>query len=107
MTQIQPLIINRRGSNVSITTLDKSPTHFQAIVQKMEIAEKSESDSDHADFNEKAALMTNDKPKEEEIRTRKKSLSWKNVENCKGDDDITAASSLLPENSMSDRIGVC
>ncbi|XP_011297750.1 uncharacterized protein [Fopius arisanus] len=96
---ITPLVINRRCSDVSIRTLDKSPTHFQTTIPKMEITEKSESDSDHPDCNEKAALMAIDgaEDKPEEGKHRKKSLSWKNVEVLKGEEDITAASTLLPE----------
>ncbi|KAG8039822.1 hypothetical protein G9C98_000551 [Cotesia typhae] len=103
--QIRPPFTNRRTSDVSIKTLDKSPTHFQSIVPKMEILEnKSESDSDQHDYcNEKAALMNNDKPKskEEDNRGRKKSLSWKNIDKFKDDQDITAESSLLPDNNNS------
>ncbi|XP_063991696.1 uncharacterized protein LOC135170105 [Diachasmimorpha longicaudata] len=98
-TGITPLVINRRSSDVSIRTLDKSPTHFQTSIPKIEIPEKSESDSDHPDCNEKAALMAIDeaKDKPEDGKHRKKSLSWKNVEVLKGEEDITAASTLLPE----------
>lgn len=109
---MRPLFTNRRTSDVSIKTLDKSPTHFQStVVPKMEILEnKSESDSDQHDYcNEKAALMNNDKPKlkEEDNKGRKKSLSWKNIDKFKDDQDITAESSLLPDNnSASDRNGV-
>ncbi|XP_057341939.1 uncharacterized protein LOC130678625 [Microplitis mediator] len=108
--QMRPLFTNRRTSDVSIKTLDKSPTHFQStVVPKMEILEnKSESDSDQHDCcNEKAALMNNDKPKlkEEDNKGRKKSLSWKNIDKFKDDQDITAESSLLPDNSASDRNG--
>ncbi|XP_034950993.1 uncharacterized protein [Chelonus insularis] len=99
LSEIKPFVMNRRTSDVSIRTLDKSPTHFQSSIPKMEILEKSESDSEQPDCNEKAALMTNDKPKnpESEPKNRKKSLSWKNIDSCRND-DITAESSLLPEN---------
>lgn len=98
------MVISRRGSDVSIKTLDKSPTHFHTDLTKMTVAEKFESDSDQLDCNEKCALMDNDesKSKIEDSKGRKKSLSWKNVDNFKNDDDITAVSSLLPESSNSD-----
>ncbi|XP_066597252.1 uncharacterized protein [Prorops nasuta] len=97
--QRNSLMMNRRSSDISIKTLDKSPTHYQSIVpEKTEIHEKSESDSDQPDCSEKAALMT-DKPKDkdDENKTRKKSLSWKNEKNKDDVEDITAEVSLLPE----------
>ncbi|KAK0169464.1 hypothetical protein PV328_012012 [Microctonus aethiopoides] len=92
LSNIRPLVISRRGSDVSIKTLDKSPTHFHTDLTKMTVAEKFESDSDQLDCNEKCALMDNDKSKSkiEDSKGRKKSLSWKNVDNFKNDDDITA-----------------
>lgn len=102
---MRPLNINRRASDISIRTLDKSPTHFQSILpEKVETQEKSESDSDQPDCNEKAALM-NDKPKEKEEdnnKNRKKSLSWKNDKNREDPEDITAESSLLPDAQLPD-----
>ncbi|KAL2726839.1 uncharacterized protein V1478_007117 [Vespula squamosa] len=101
MTQIKPLVINRRSSDISIRTLDKSPTHYQSIVpQKTEIQEKSESDSDQPDCNEKAALMNEKiKNKAEDTKIRKKSLSWKTDKSKDESEEITAETNLLPENS--------
>ncbi|XP_035722724.1 uncharacterized protein LOC118441860 [Vespa mandarinia] len=101
MAQIKPLVINRRSSDISIRTLDKSPTHYQSIVpQKIEIQEKSESDSDQPDCNEKAALMNEKiKNKSEDTKVRKKSLSWKTDKNKDESEEITAETNLLPENS--------
>lgn len=98
---IKPLMINRRSSDISIRTLDKSPTHFQSIVpEKTEVQEKSESDSDQPDCNEKAALMhEKSKDKDEETKVRKKNLSWKNDKNMEDTEDITAETNLLPENT--------
>ncbi|EFN77338.1 uncharacterized protein LOC105189677 [Harpegnathos saltator] len=99
---IKPLIINRRSSDISIRTLDRSPTHFQSIVPpvKVETQEKSESDSDQPDCSEKAALMNEKaKSKNEETKLRKKNLSWKNMEDP---EDITAETNLLPENTSSE-----
>lgn len=101
---IKPLIINRRSSDISIRTLDRSPTHFQSIVPiKLEIQEKSESDSDHpVDCSEKAALMTEkSKSKDEEPKVRKKNLSW-NDKNIEDPEDITPETNLLPENTSSE-----
>ena len=100
---IKPLIINRRSSDISIRTLDRSPTHFQSIVPiKTEVQEKSESDSDHPDCSEKAALMTEkSKSKEEEPKVRKKNLSW-NDKNIEDAEDITPETNLLPENTSSE-----
>ncbi|KAL0122648.1 hypothetical protein PUN28_007400 [Cardiocondyla obscurior] len=97
---IKPLMINRRSSDISIRTLDRSPTHFQSIVPiKAEIQEKSESDSDHPDCSEKAALMNEkSKSKEEEPKIRKKNLSW-NDKNIEDSEDITPETNLLPENT--------
>lgn len=100
---IKPLMINRRSSDISIRTLDRSPTHFQSIVPlKLEIQEKSESDSDHPDCSEKAALMTEkSKSKDEEpkvIVKSKKNLSW-NDKNIEDPEDITPETNLLPENT--------
>jgi len=75
---------------------------------KTEGPEKSESDSDQLDCNEKAALM-NDKPKGkvEETKIRKKNLSW-NDKNMEDPENITAETNLLPENITSEaRIMVC
>lgn len=101
MAQIKPLVINRRSSDISIRTLDKSPTHYQSIVpQKIEIQEKSESDSDQPDCNEKAALMNEKmKNKGEDTKIRKKSLSWKTDKSKDESEEITAETNLLPENS--------
>lgn len=97
---IKPLIINRRSSDISIRTLDRSPTHFQSIVPvKTEVQEKSESDSDHPDCSEKAALMNEkSKSKDEEPKVRKKNLSW-NDKNIEDPEDITPETNLLPENT--------
>ncbi|XP_071632419.1 uncharacterized protein [Temnothorax longispinosus] len=97
---IKPLMINRRSSDISIRTLDRSPTHFQSIVPiKPEVQEKSESDSDHPDCSEKAALMTEkSKSKDEEPKVRKKNLSW-NDKNIEDPEDITPETNLLPENT--------
>ncbi|XP_046742816.1 uncharacterized protein LOC124409316 isoform X3 [Diprion similis] len=107
--QIKPLVINRRSSDISIRTLDKSPTHYHSIVpENPELQEKSESDSDQPDCNEKAALMNNKSThnkcneKDEIAKTRKKNLSWKN-DKCKDDpEEITAESSLLPDNATAE-----
>lgn len=97
---IKPLMINRRSSDISIRTLDRSPTHFQSIVPiKTEVQEKSESDSDHPDCSEKAALMNEkSKDKDEEPKVRKKNLSW-NDKNIEDPEDITPETNLLPENT--------
>lgn len=98
-------MINRRSSDISIRTLDRSPTHFQSIVppEKIETLEKSESDSDHPDCSEKAALMTEkSKSKDEETKVRKKNLSWKTDKNMEDPEDITAETNLLPENTPSE-----
>lgn len=76
--------------------------------EKPELQEKSESDSDQPDCNEKAALMNNKSghnkfnDKEETAKTRKKNLSWKNDKSKEDPEEITAESSLLPENATSD-----
>ncbi|XP_015601297.1 uncharacterized protein LOC107270635 isoform X2 [Cephus cinctus] len=96
---IKPFLVNRRSSDISIRTLDKSPTHYQSILpEKPEIQEKSESDSEQPDCNERAALMS-DKPKDkdEELKGRKKSLSWKTDKSKEDHEEITAETSLLPE----------
>lgn len=103
---IKPLIINRRSSDISIRTLDRSPTHFQSIVPvKMETQEKSESDSDQPDCSEKAALMKdmNSKRKDEETKARKKNLSW-NDKNIEDPENITAETNLLPETPNEARV---
>lgn len=101
---IKPLIINRRSSDISIRTLDRSPTHFQSIVPvKAEGQEKSESDSDQPpDCSEKAALM-NERPKgkDEDAKLRKKNLSW-NEKSMEDPENITAETNLLPENATSE-----
>lgn len=105
---IKPLIINRRSSDISIRTLDRSPTHFQSIVPvKMETQEKSESDSDQPDCSEKAALMKdmNSKSKDEETKARKKNLSW-NDKNIEDPENITAETNLLPETPNEARVMV-
>ncbi|XP_014473915.1 PREDICTED: uncharacterized protein LOC106744031 isoform X2 [Dinoponera quadriceps] len=102
---IKPLIINRRSSDISIRTLDRSPTHFQSIVPpvKVETQEKSESDSDQPDCSEKAALMNEkSKGKDEEAKVRKKNLSWKADKSMEDPEDITAETNLLPENTPSE-----
>nr|KAF7427272.1 hypothetical protein H0235_006966 [Vespula pensylvanica] len=101
VAHFKPLVINRRSSDISIRTLDKSPTHYQSIVpQKIEIQEKSESDSDQPDCNEKAALMNEKmKNKGEDTKIRKKSLSWKTDKSKDESEEITAETNLLPENS--------
>lgn len=97
---IKPLMINRRSSDISIRTLDRSPTHFQSIIPiKTEVQEKSESDSDHPDCSEKVALMNEkSKSKDEEPKVRKKNLSW-NDKNIEDPEDITPETNLLPENT--------
>ncbi|XP_046614617.1 uncharacterized protein LOC124302456 isoform X3 [Neodiprion virginianus] len=107
--QIKPLIINRRSSDISIRTLDKSPTHYNSIVpENPELQEKSESDSDQPDCNEKAALMNNKlthnkcNEKDEITKTRKKNLSWKNDKYKDDPEEITAESSLLPDNATTE-----
>ncbi|XP_072758120.1 uncharacterized protein [Anoplolepis gracilipes] len=102
---IKPLIINRRSSDISIRTLDRSPTHFQSIVPvKMETQEKSESDSDQPDCSEKAALMKdNSKSKDEETKARKKNLSW-NDKPIEDPENITAETNLLPETPNEARV---
>ena len=106
LAHMRPLNVNRRASDISIRTLDKSPTHFQPMVPDtvIDVREKSESDSDHQDCNEKASLM-NDNPKDkvdDNNKNRKKSLSWKNDKNKEELEDITAESSLLPETPVND-----
>lgn len=100
-------MINRRSSDISIRTLDRSPTHFQSIVPvKMEqTQEKSESDSDQPDCSEKAALMKvdNSKSKDEETKARKKNLSW-NDKSIEDPENITAETNLLPDTSSEARV---
>lgn len=93
----KPLIINRRISDVDIQQLDKSPTQQCATVFiEKEIPERSESDSDHPDYSEKASLMTDKScAKNDDPKGRKKSLTWKN-DKIK-DDDITTETSLLTD----------
>ncbi|XP_020293300.1 uncharacterized protein LOC109859437 isoform X2 [Pseudomyrmex gracilis] len=102
---IKPLVINRRSSDISIRTLDRSPTHFQSIIAsaKTEIPEKSESDSEQPDCSEKAALMNVEKSKgkDEETKVRKKNLSW-NDKTIEDPENITAETNLLPENTTSE-----
>ncbi|EZA60845.1 hypothetical protein X777_13047 [Ooceraea biroi] len=105
---IKPLVINRRSSDISIRTLDRSPTHFQSIVPvpvpvKTEGGqEKSESDSDQPDCSEKAALMNEkSKGKDEEVKVRKKNLSW-NDKSMEDPENITAETNLLPENTTNE-----
>ncbi|KZC08715.1 PREDICTED: uncharacterized protein LOC107186908 [Dufourea novaeangliae] len=104
MIQIKPLDLNRRSSDISIRTLSRSPTHGRTIVpEKIEIHEKSESDSDQPDCSEKAALMTEkNKDKEDDGKGRKKNLSWKNEKGKEDTEDITVETNLLPENTASD-----
>ncbi|XP_076278849.1 uncharacterized protein LOC143208349 isoform X2 [Lasioglossum baleicum] len=104
MIQIKPLNLDRRSSDISIRTLSRSPTHGRNIVpEKIEIQEKSESDSDQPpDCNEKAALMTEKtKDKEADGKGRKKSLSWKNEKEKEDTEDITVET-LLPEKTATD-----
>ncbi|KAK2584041.1 hypothetical protein KPH14_006492 [Odynerus spinipes] len=107
LTHIKPLVINRRSSDISIRTLDKSPTHYQSIVpQKIEIQEKSESDSDQPDCNEKAALMNEKmKNKGEDAKMRKKNLSWKTDKSKDESEEITAETNLLPETAETESKG--
>ncbi|XP_016772609.1 uncharacterized protein LOC412943 isoform X2 [Apis mellifera] len=98
--QVKPLDLNRRSSDISIRSLSRSPTHSRNIVpEKIEIHEKSESDSDQPDCNEKAALMAEkSKDKDNDGKLRKKNLSWKNEKEKKDIEDITVETNLLPEN---------
>ncbi|XP_076235394.1 uncharacterized protein LOC143179861 isoform X2 [Calliopsis andreniformis] len=102
--QIKPLDLSRRSSDISIRTLSRSPTHGRSIVpEKIEIQEKSESDSDQPDCSEKAALMTEkDKDKDDDGKGRKKNLSWKNEKEKEDTEDITVETNLLPENNASE-----
>lgn len=105
---VLPLNVTRRSSEISIRNLDKSPTHFQRVIPINEakpevIPDKSESDSDQADCNEKAALMNETpKTKSDEAKQRKKSLTWKNEKNKEDTEEITAETSLLPEATVND-----
>lgn len=103
--QVRPLDLNRRSSDISIRSLSRSPTHGRTIApEKMDIQEKSESDSDQPDCNEKAALMT-EKNKDKDDnggKLRKKSLSWKNEKETHNVEDITVEANLLPENAKTD-----
>lgn len=101
---MKPLDLSRRSSDISIRTLSRSPTHSRGtVLKKIEIQERSESDSDQPDCNEKAALMTEkDKDKDDDGKLRKKSLSWKNEKEKEEIKDITVETNLLPENSTSD-----
>lgn len=100
---IKPLVINRRSSDISIRTLDRSPTHFQSILPaKTEILEKSESDSDQPDCSEKAALMREKSKGKDEEKARKKNLSWKAEKGMEDLEDITAEANLLPENTTNE-----
>ncbi|KOX67156.1 hypothetical protein WN51_09400 [Melipona quadrifasciata] len=102
LAQVKPLDLNRRSSEISIRTLSRSPTHGRNIVfEKIEIQEKSESDSDQPDCSEKAALMTEkSKDKDDDGKVRKKNLSWKNEK--EDVEDITVETTLLPENTKID-----
>ncbi|XP_053994596.1 uncharacterized protein LOC128884926 isoform X1 [Hylaeus volcanicus] len=104
LCQIKPLDLSRRSSDISIRTLSRSPTHGRSIVsEKIEIREKSESDSDQPDCSEKAALMTEtNKDKDDDGKIRKKNLSWKNEKEKEDTEDITVETNLLPENTASD-----
>ncbi|XP_076224173.1 uncharacterized protein LOC116424682 isoform X3 [Nomia melanderi] len=104
MIQIKPLNLNRRSSEMSIRTLSRSPTHGRNIVpEKIEVQEKSESDSDQPDCSEKAALMTDkSKDKVDDSKGRKKNLSWKNEKGKEDAEDITVETNLLPENTTTD-----
>ncbi|XP_076618717.1 uncharacterized protein LOC143340526 isoform X3 [Colletes latitarsis] len=104
LCQIKPLDLSRRSSDISIRTLSRSPTHGRSIVpEKIEIQEKSESDSDQPDCSEKAALMTEkNKDKEDDGKGRKKNLSWKNEKEKEDTEDITVETNLLPETTVSD-----
>ncbi|XP_012154181.2 uncharacterized protein LOC100883163 isoform X1 [Megachile rotundata] len=104
--QIKSLDLNRRSSDISIRTLSRSPTHGRSIVpEKMEIQEKSESDSDQPDCSEKAALMTekNKDKDNDDGKTQKKNLSWKNEKEKENVEDITVEANLLPQNATSER----
>ncbi|XP_076482479.1 uncharacterized protein LOC117160390 isoform X1 [Bombus vancouverensis nearcticus] len=102
--QVKPLDLNRRSSDISIRSLSRSPTHGRSIVpEKIEIQEKSESDSDQPDCSEKAALMTEkSKDKDDDGKLRKKNLSWKNEKEKEDVEDITVETNLLPENTKVD-----
>ncbi|CAK9796942.1 hypothetical protein ANTPLA_LOCUS1020 [Anthophora plagiata] len=104
LIQVKPLDLNRRSSDISIRSLSRSPTHGRTIVpEKMEIQEKSESDSDQPDCSEKAALMAEkDKDKDDDGKSRKKNLSWKNEKEKEDVEDITVETNLLPENVKSE-----
>lgn len=104
LCQIKPLDLNRQNSDISIRTLSRSPTHGRSIVpEKIEIQEKSESDSDQPDCSEKAALMTEkNKDKDDDGKGRKKNLSWKNEKEKEDTEDITVETNLLPESTASD-----
>lgn len=107
--QVKPLDLNRRSSDISIRSLSRSPTHGRSIVpEKIEIQEKSESDSDQPDCSEKAALMTEkSKDKDDDGKLRKKNLSWKNEKEKEDVEDITVETNLLPENTKVDgKVGV-
>lgn len=107
--QVKPLDLNRRSSDISIRSLSRSPTHSRSIVpEKIEIQEKSESDSDQPDCSEKAALMTEkSKDKDDDGKLRKKNLSWKNEKEKEDVEDITVETNLLPENTKVDgKVGV-
>ncbi|XP_078049950.1 uncharacterized protein LOC144476697 [Augochlora pura] len=104
MIQIKPLNLNRQSSDISIRTLSRSPTHGRNIVpEKIEIQEKSESDSDQPDCSEKAVLMAEKiKNKEDDGKGRKKSLSWKNEKGKEEVGEITVETTLLPETTAID-----
>ncbi|XP_076662986.1 uncharacterized protein LOC143366094 isoform X2 [Andrena cerasifolii] len=103
LVQVKPLDLSRRSSDISIRTLSRSPTHGRSIVpDKMEIQEKSESDSDQPDCSEKAALMTEKEKDTDDGKARKKNLSWKNEKEKEDTEDITVETNLLPENTAAD-----
>lgn len=109
LVQVKPLDLNRRSSDISIRSLSRSPTHARSIVpDKIEIQEKSESDSDQPDCSEKAALMTEkNKDKDDDGKSRKKNLSWKNEKEREDMEDITVETNLLPENTKAEgKVGV-
>ncbi|XP_076754131.1 uncharacterized protein LOC143425312 [Xylocopa sonorina] len=100
--QVKPLDLNRRSSDISIRSLSRSPTHSRSMLpEKMEIQEKSESDSDQPDCSEKAALMV-ERDKDEDGKLRKKNLSWKHEQEKEDVEDITVETNLLPESTKAD-----
>ncbi|XP_017892686.1 uncharacterized protein LOC108632545 [Ceratina calcarata] len=104
LPKVKPLDLTRRSSDISIRSLSRSPTHGRntIIPEKMEIQEKSESDSDQPDCSEKAALMTEKNKDKNDDGKRKKSLSWKNEKERENVEDITVETNLLPESTKTD-----